>query len=168
MIILYKISDIPKKITAFNYSGGELVFSDSVKGGDKYLIIKPDYLVTPIFEYSKNFINLRDQSRGADYIIISHKSLTNSVQQYEQFVSDNYEVRTELIYIDDIYDEFAFGQNWAEGIKGFLYFANQIWTSPAPSYLNLIGDANYDYQDIWNAAPLAEKEKFGAILWKSS
>lgn len=53
LIILYKVSDNQKKITAFSYSGGELVFSDSVRGGDKYILIKPDNLVTPIFEYSK-------------------------------------------------------------------------------------------------------------------
>ncbi len=158
LIILYKVSEKQKKILAYSYSNGELVFSDSVKGGDKYIIIKPDYLVTPVFKYSKDFINLRDQSRGADYIIITHKSLSNSVQQYEQFVSDNYAVRTELIYIDDIYDEFAFGQNWAESIKGFLYYANQNWTAPSPSYLNLIGDANYDYKDIWNPAPSPRKK----------
>ena len=158
LIVLYKVSGNQKKITVYNYSNGELVFSDSVKGGDKYIIIKPDYIVSPIFKYSKDFVNLRDPSRGADYIIISHKSLTNSVQQYQQFVSDNYNVRTELIYIDDIYDEFGFGQNWAESIKGFLYFTNQNWTAPAPSYLNLIGDANYDYKDIWNPAPSPRKK----------
>lgn len=158
LVILYKISEVQKKITAFSYSAGELIFSDSVKGGDKYIIIKPDYLNTPIFKYAKTFINLRDQSRGADYIIISHKSLSNSLQQYEQFISDNYDVRTETIYIDDIYDEFAFGQNWAEAIKAFLYFANQNWTAPAASYLNLIGDANYDYKDIWFPAPSPRKK----------
>lgn len=158
LIIIYKIGENKKKISGFSYSGGELVYSDSVKGGDKYFILKSDYLLTPIFKYSKDFVNLRDQSRGADYVIISNKSLSTSVEQYNQFISDNYNISTELIYIDDIYDEFAFGQNWAESIKGFLYFANQNWTSPAPSYLNLIGDANYDYKDIWSPAPTPRKK----------
>ncbi|MBK7629819.1 MAG: T9SS type A sorting domain-containing protein [Ignavibacteriales bacterium] len=158
LIILYKISSNPKKITEFNYSGGNLVFSDSVKGGDKFIITKSDYILSPTFKYSKTFVNLRDVSRGADYIIVSNKLLMNSAEQYRQFIFDNYNLRTQLIYIDDIYDEFAFGQNWAESIKGFLYYANQNWTAPAPSYLNLIGDANYDYKDIWSPAPSPRKK----------
>ena len=158
LIILYKISSESKKITGFNYSGGNLVFSDSVRGGDKYIITKSDYVLSPTFKYSKTFVNLRDISRGADYIIVSNKLLMNAAEQYKQFISDNYNIRTELVYIDDIYDEFAFGQNWAESIKGLLYFADQNWTTPAPSYLNLIGDANYDYKDIWSPAPSPRKK----------
>lgn len=158
LIILYKISSNPKKITGFNYSDGNLVFSDSVKGGDKYIITRSDYILSPTFKYSKTFVNLRDVSRAADYIIVSNKLLLNSAEQYKQFISDNYDIRAELVYIDDIYDEFAFGQNWAESIKGLLFYANQNWTSPAPSYLNLIGDANYDYKDIWSPAPSPRKK----------
>lgn len=158
LLIIYKVGSDSKIITGFNYVGGVLVFSDSVRGGDKYIISKQGYSLSPSFRYSRGFKNLRDLSRGADYVMITHSSLAQSTQEYEQFINSNYNTRVERIFIEDIYDEFSYGQNWAEAIRYFLIYAKDNWVSPAPSYLNLIGDANYDYKDIWNPAPSPRKK----------
>ncbi len=158
LIIIYKLDVNAKKITGFSYSGGVLVFSDSVKGGDKYIVTKQTYSLTPSFRYSKDFVNLRNINRGADYIMITHKSLNESTEQYKQFIDGNYDLRIEKVFIEDIYDEFSYGQNWAEAVKYFLMYAYENWQSPAPSYLTLIGDANYDYKDKWNPAPTPRKK----------
>ena len=101
---------------------------------------------------------MRYISRGADYIIITHKTLSQSTQEYQQFISNNYAKRVERIFVEDIYDEFSYGQNWADAIKYFLIYAKNNWVSPSPSYLNLVGDANYDYKNIWNPGPSPRKK----------
>lgn len=158
LISIYKINKSIKRFTSFNLINGELVFIDTVSGGDKYIVSKQSYFRTPIFRYSRGFTNLRDPSRGADYILLTHKSLNQSTQEYMDFIEANYNLRFERVFVEDVYDEFGFGQNWAESIKDFLVFTKNNWTSPAPSYVNIVGDANYDYKNVWNPAPTPRKK----------
>ncbi|MGE5845241.1 MAG: C25 family cysteine peptidase, partial [Ignavibacteria bacterium] len=154
-VILSKIKPQYKRVTVYNFSAGTFTFTDTVSGGDAYLLINDSQIKTPGFVYRKEFVNLRDPQRGADYIIISSKELKQSVASYRDFISSSYPLRTELIYIDDIYDEFAYGNNNAEAVKEFLQSAAKRWQSPMPAYVNFVGDANYDYKKI--IVPLDKK-----------
>ena len=145
-LLVYKIKPHFKKITALNLANSILTFSDTVVTGDEYFLIKESYIRSPILEYKKFLVNLRDPNHAADYIVISNKLLDESVGQYLNFIDNNYTVRKELVFVNDIYDEFAFGYEKPEAIKSFLMFANSNWISPPPSYLLLLGDANYDYK----------------------
>ncbi|MDO8550153.1 MAG: C25 family cysteine peptidase, partial [Ignavibacteria bacterium] len=123
-VFIYKVKPYLKRITAFNFSSGTLTFTDTVSGGDKYLIIKNEHKKTPRFVIKKQFINLRSNSRIADYIIITNKELEESVNQYKNFIETNYQVNVEAAYINDIYDEFSFGLDNAEAVRDFLFAAN--------------------------------------------
>jgi hypothetical protein len=146
--LVYKISPQFKRITSYNITDGILYFTDTLSGGDKYFIINENYLKSPDFRIKKQFTNLRDPQHSADYIIISNKELLQGAEEYKDFISTEYDMRVETLYIDDIYDEFAFGLNDAEAVQKFLKAAYFNWQAPAPSYLNLIGDANYDYKNV--------------------
>ncbi len=160
-LFVYKVKSQTKKIVNFNLSGTTnktLTFADTVSGGDEYFIIKKDLIKKPIFKTKKQFVNLRNNPNGADYIIISNKELIPSVNEYNDFISSNYQLRTKLIFIDDIYDEFAYGFNKPESIRDFLIYVWNNWSKPEPSYLVLIGDANYDYKDIWSPVPTPRRK----------
>ena len=146
-MLVYKIKPSFKKITSFNITNSVLTFTDTVAANDEYIVIKQSLTEVPIFQKKKFFMNLRDSNRGADYIAITNRVLQSSAEQYISFINNNYETRNELIYVDDIYDEFAFGYSKPEAIKDFLFYANQNWIAPSPSYLILLGDANYDYKN---------------------
>jgi hypothetical protein len=154
-VILYKFAPQIKKVTAYSYSSGNLAFTDTVDGGDAYLIINAKQVKSPKFLKRKQFKNLRDAQLAAEYIIISNKELEESVVEYKNFIASSYPVRTELVFIDDIYDEYSFGYNNAEAVRQFLISANTYWQNPKPSYLNIIGDANYDYKKV--ITPLSGK-----------
>ncbi|MCH7974341.1 MAG: hypothetical protein IH949_10730, partial [Bacteroidetes bacterium] len=134
-LLLYKINSQTKKINSFQLSGGVLTFTDSVGGGDRYYIISESYLQSPIFRKKKQFVNLRDPSKSADYIIVSNKILSSSVAEYANFIANNYNVNVEIVYAGDIYDEFSYGYFKPEPIKDFLKFAFINWQQPSPSYL---------------------------------
>lgn len=160
-LVLYKLSSSVEKIENYFLSGTSqktLTFSDSVTSGDKYLLMATSSLKKPEFRTKKRFLNLRNSADGADYIIISNKVLFTSINSYKNFIGSNYGVRTELSFVDDIFDEFSFGFPKAEAIKDFLFYASNNWTAPKPSYLTLIGDANYDYKDIYTPAPAIRKK----------
>lgn len=160
-IVIYKIYPNQKRFNNFGLiSGlpGTLVFIDTCAGGDKYYITKVSKISEPIFKYKKQFENLRLTSRGADYIIITNKTLSSSSNLYKNFIVNNYNIRAELVFDEDIYDEFSYGFLEAEAIKRFLIYAYQNWTQPKPSFLTLIGDANYDYKDIVSPAPTPRKK----------
>lgn len=160
-LIIYKIKPIFKKITNFNIVGSnpsQIFFIDTVSGGNEYYITSISKVSSPVFKNKKFFANLRSNNRGADYIILSNKLLSNSVNQYKNFIQNNYNVRVELIFDEDIYDEFSYGMLQAEAIRRFLVAASNYWIAPRPTYLNLIGDANYDYKDAITPAPEPRKK----------
>jgi len=157
-LILLKIYPDSKLINNFNIVNTVLTFNDTVTAGDKFILTKKSKSLTPVYKTKKQFVNLRSASRGADYLMISNKLLEQSLNMYRQFINSNYNVRTELVYVDDIYDEFNYGYLSAESIKEFVNFVYNNWTPPKSTYLTIIGDANYDYKDIWTPAPAIRKK----------
>ena len=59
-------------------------------------------------------------------------------------------LRTTVVDVADIFDEFGYGLPTPEAIKAFLTYAYENWQRPAPQYVLLVGDTTYDYKDNWN------------------
>ncbi|MFC2102929.1 C25 family cysteine peptidase [Bacteroidota bacterium] len=157
--IIYKIKQKRKKASTFILNGTTITFTDTVKGGDEYLIINNNYINQPVFLEKKEFVNLRIIDKQADYIIITHESLQQSVIEYANFIEANYsELKVETVFIDDINDEFGFGYLRPEPIKEFLKYAYFNWNSPRPTYLVLIGDCTYDYKNLFTSVPTPRKK----------
>ncbi|MCX8009594.1 MAG: C25 family cysteine peptidase, partial [Ignavibacteria bacterium] len=163
LIVLYKIKPYLKKIENFTLLGTTtkiLLFTDTVKGGDVYYLTTVSKTQNPIFVYKKNFINLRSSSRSAEYVIITNKIFESSANDYKNFIQTKYNKTTELIFVNDIFDEFAYGGISAESIRDFLKSAYQNWAPPKLSYLLLIGDANYDFRHVVEPAPSPRKQNY--------
>ncbi|MEM4260480.1 MAG: C25 family cysteine peptidase [Candidatus Woesearchaeota archaeon] len=160
-ILIYKIKPEFKKFNNFNITGSnpyQIFITDTVSGGDQYYITTLAKTSAPVFVKKKLFENLRNTSRGADYILLSNKLLENSVNQYKNFIQSNYNKRVELVFDEDIFDEFSYGLVEAEAIKRFLVYTSVNWVAPRPSFLTIIGDANYDYKNVVTPAPEPRKK----------
>lgn len=160
-LLIYKTKPNFKKIinyTAVGTNPAVIFFMDTVSSGEQFYITKVSKVNKPILRNKKFFVNLRNPSRAADYILVSNKILQNSSNQYKNFISNNYNVRTELTFVDDIFDEFSYGFPEAEAIRAFLMTAYQNWTLPRPSFVTFLGDANYDYKDVITPAPNPRKK----------
>ncbi len=123
----------------------EIIFKDTIGAADKFVIINENNLQTPKLYYVKKFRNLRSSQNKADYIAITHKKFIQQVNQYANFIAQNYNVTADVVDVDDIYDEFSYGQFNPEVIKDFLKITHDNWQQPLPKYVALIGGANYDY-----------------------
>lgn len=85
----------------------------------------------------------RTAANGADYILISHRSLWPAAQLLAAHRRSQ-GLRVALVDVQDIYDEFNGGQVDAEAIRSFLAYAWSNWQPPAPTYVLLLGDGTFD------------------------
>lgn len=144
--LLFKIKPNFERITALNFIGGNLYFTDTVTNGDAYYLVRQDIASKPIFFKYKTFTNLRSQNNQVDYIAITHPFFLTSVTNYVNFISSNFGVNANIYSVEDIYDEFGYGYPTSDAIRDFIIHRFQNASSPKPSYLVLFGDANYDYK----------------------
>lgn len=152
-----KLQDIPLEVFSLWQYGGiyrkystniinnNIIFADTVSSKSKFIFMDESKIVTPKIYYAKQFVNLRSSENRADYIAITHKKFNSKVNEYSNFISDNYELTSKVVDIEDIYDEYSYGFFNPEVIKDFLKSTHNYWQSPAPQYIVLIGGATYDY-----------------------
>ena len=145
--ILYKISDYSRRCTNLLKISDNLFFADTIISGDEFYISTEEQIKSPKIYYKKQFQNLVDSTAQADYILITHPYFYQLSSEYLNFIPNNYQVTTKLINVLDIYDQFNYGFFSPEPIREFLYQANQNWAEPKPSFLFLVGEANYDYKN---------------------
>lgn len=81
-------------------------------------------------------------ANNADYIIIAHKDLLSSANNWAAYrAADG--MTAKVIDIEDIYDEFSFGLMSSNAIRDFLQYAKTNWQI-RPNYVMLMGDSTYD------------------------
>ena len=158
---VYKLAPQYKRIINYSIKNGILLFEDTVSVGDKYLALTDYNVNVPVLNKPIKFLNLRNANNSYDDIIITNPTLRNSVEEYSLFINSNYNVRAKTFYTADIFNEFGYGYPTAESIQEFLKYVYQNWQSPKPSYLLLIGSANYDYKNIFKKPRLNLVPSYG-------
>jgi hypothetical protein len=66
-------------------------------------------------------------------------------------------IKAEIVEIEDIYDEFSFGNKSPQAVKDFLQYAKASWKT-GPRFVLLAGDSSYDPRNYlglgdWDIAP---------------
>ncbi|MBI3654167.1 MAG: hypothetical protein HY231_24315 [Acidobacteria bacterium] len=93
--------------------------------------------------------NWRTTNQAADFVIITCRDFFPALEVFTK-VRQSQGYRVALIDVEDLYDEFAYGQKTPQAIKDFLLFARANWQS-APKFLLLAGDASYDPKNYLGA-----------------
>jgi len=86
--------------------------------------------------------SLRLSSNQADLVIIGAGDFSSSLQSL-QALRQGQGIQTMLVDVEDVYDEFSFGQKSPNALKDFLSYARTNWTK-APRYVLLGGMASFD------------------------
>lgn len=87
--------------------------------------------------------NLQSTDKQADYTLISHPAfMAEAAALSDHRASQG--LSTILVDVQDVYDEFGFGIVSADAIREFLAYTAVSWQAPAPSFVVLVGDGNYD------------------------
>ncbi len=96
--------------------------------------------------------DLRNTHHGADYIIITHAKFIDDVQPLAAFRGEQ-GMRTKVVDVQNIYDEFNHGILDPHAIRRFLAYAYHNWQPPAPTYVLLVGDTHIDIKNKPNFVP---------------
>ena len=96
--------------------------------------------------------DLRSTHNAADYIIITHNHFIQDVQSLADHRAQQ-GLRTKIVDVQNIYDEFNHGILNPKAIREFLDYAYHNWQPPAPTYVFLIGDTNIDVKNKPNFVP---------------
>ena len=98
---------------------------------------------------------LRTPSAGADYLLITPRAFLAAAEPLCQ-LRRNQGLRVAAVAVEDVYNEFAYGQPDPQALKDFLAYAYASWPRPAPTYVLFLGDATFDYRNRLGTGKLSQ------------
>ena len=126
-----------------------VTFQDVVDSAPRpYFIAGRSAYLTPASIERDNPSNLRDPNNQADWIVITHRDFWTQAFTLADHRASFSGLRTMVVDVQDVYDEFSGGLMDPEAIRSFLAYAHEHWQRPAPQYVLLFGDGNYDYKNL--------------------
>ncbi|MDR3611352.1 MAG: C25 family cysteine peptidase [Ignavibacteriaceae bacterium] len=127
-------------------------FTDSIGLRTEYFCYSSDSYLSPDSIKKSNGSNLRSVVQGADYIIITHPDFMSAAKRLADFRSKHLagftSPRVKIVNVFDIYDEFSYGLTDPMALRDFVKYAFEHWQGPAPTFVTLLGEMNYDYRHI--------------------
>ena len=135
-----------KYLTGFQFNGNTVSFTDALEGWQEYVVTSREQMKKPETIEMDEPSNLRNTKNRADYLIITAEDFSDEVMPLAKFRKRK-GLRTKVVKIQDIYDEFNYGIQSPYAVKNFLKYTYYNWRRPAPTYVLLVGDASYDYKD---------------------
>ena len=136
---------------AYDAQDGTVIFQD--QPGDvprQYAVGGPATWKRPVRIELDMPGNLTTRAWGADWMAIYHRDFRAAAERLAQWraADDRFgrPLRTAVIDVQDIYDEFSGGLLDPTAIRNFLAYAAEHW-DPAPMFVTLVGDGTYDYKN---------------------
>ncbi|MGI8640123.1 MAG: C25 family cysteine peptidase [Pyrinomonadaceae bacterium] len=124
-------------------TGDSYGFSLSSVGYDRELLAVTDENVEPALKVERNTpSNWHSSINEADFVIITSDGLRDSADRLAS-IRNAQGLKTRVVLIDDLYDEFSFGARTPEAVKQFLKLTASEWKLK-PRYALLFGDSSYD------------------------
>ena len=141
---VYDITD-PLRVA---YSSGSVVagafsFTDEQSDDRRYVAQAISQRLSPASITRATPANLLTPATGADYVIIAHTDFMDAIQPLGAWRAAQ-GLRVKVIDVQDVYDQFNYGRLAPQAIRDFLSHAYDNWAAPAPTYVLLVGDGNFD------------------------
>ncbi|MDX1432212.1 MAG: C25 family cysteine peptidase [Gammaproteobacteria bacterium] len=114
-------------------------------GPRTYLSVSPRSARAPDDVVADKPSRLRLDQPRVDYLVITDASMLEAAEAHAAYRRAR-GLRTLVVDLEDIYDEFNHGIPNADAIWQFLHHAHTRW-QPAPRYVLLAGEGSFDYRD---------------------
>ncbi|MBN1920286.1 MAG: DUF11 domain-containing protein [Anaerolineae bacterium] len=132
--------------TTLGSSGYVLTFERTIASESHYLALATSEILTPKRLERDQSSRWFSPDNAADYIMITPSDFVTATQPLVDYHT-SMGLRVEVVDVQDIYDEFGGGWLDPGAIRDFVAYAYASWEAPAPAYVLLIGDGNYDFKD---------------------
>jgi len=155
---------IPIKISTEFSSNGLVSFTQKAETVHEFFAVKQQGYETPSLLGPMNSQNLVGMD-VPDYIIISASNYLNAAKKLQNYHATANGLKTALINVNEIFNEFSGGQPSAVGIRNFIkYLLNKAATNKvaAPRYLLLFGIGNYNSRNYNSATQIPVYESAGS------
>jgi hypothetical protein len=130
--------------------GGFAVTVDVQGSGPRTLIaFTDDRVKRPVSITANQPSTWRDAGHSADMLIITHRAFASSLAPLKA-LRQQQGLSVEIVDVEDIYDEYSFGEKEPRAIKDFLASIRDTWKK-APRYVLLAGGASYDPKNYLGA-----------------
>jgi hypothetical protein len=116
--------------------------------GRVFYAVEDSGLLAPASVTANSPSTLSTANHNARFLIISYKNWLPEAQTWAAYRNAP-GMSTEVVDVEDIFDEFNYGVLTADSLKTFLQYAKDNWQTP-PQYVLLMGDATYDPRDYSN------------------
>lgn len=156
---IWDVTDLYNVTKYENTSGTTFSFKINLGNPKKYVAIDLADVYLPLKESSTNVVNqnikgtiFKDNNgnfQDIDYLIITPQFLVNQAEDLANFHRRNSGMSVRVVPLDKIYQEFSSGKQDIAAIRNFIKYV--YWNASMPEkrvkYVNLFGDASYDYKD---------------------
>ena len=147
---LWDVTDPINATSIANESTGS--FSFKANGGElrEYVVLNsndfftPEAIQNPRVE-NQNLHALQD----INYLLITNEELAPQAQRLADYHQQNSGLTTQIVIVDDIYNEFSSGSPDISGIRDFIKYIydNNTTADRKLQFVCFFGDASYDYKD---------------------
>jgi hypothetical protein len=142
-----------------NSSGSNFSFKVNLGTVKKYVAVDLSDVFSPLKESISSvanqnlkgtiFLNNSGVFEDLDYLIITPNSLLNPAERLADFHRLNSGLKVKVVSTESIYNEFSSGKQDIAAIRNFVKYVyqNASNASNRVKYVNLFGDASYDYKN---------------------
>jgi hypothetical protein len=116
-------------------------------------------VASPAFVRANHPSSWHTSSNAYDYVLISHADFLTQVAPLAA-LRQGQGHHAVVVDVEDVYDEFSFGEKTPQAIRDFLQWARTNWAT-APKFVVLAGDATIDprdYEGLGNADYVPTKQ----------
>ncbi|PKB17263.1 type IX secretion system sortase PorU [Flavobacterium sp. 5] len=156
---IWNVSDIYNVTKTENISGNTFSFKDNLGELQKYIAIDSNDYYSPLKESKSKiantnikgtiFKNTQGQFQDIDYVIITPDFLRTQAEKLASFHRINSNLNVKVLTLESIYEEFASGKQDIAAIRNCIKYIydNASSTDKKVKYVNLFGDASFDYKN---------------------
>ena len=151
-IYIFNISDYSNvNVVNADITPGQFTFKanegDSIRS--KYISVYSDQFKAPTTGEKVENSNVRGITRGAQYVIITHRNFIDQAERLANYRSNEAQIKStsQIVIIDELFNEFACGSLDPTVIRDFLKYSYDNWEIK-PEFVLLFGDGDYDYLDL--------------------
>lgn len=156
---VWDVTDIYNVTKAENATQSSFSFKSNLGEVRKYIAIDASDYYLPSKESKSRvdnqnlkgtiFNNAQGQFQDIDYLIITPKFLNAQAEKLAAFHRNYSSLNVKVVNIESIYAEFSSGKQDIGAIRNFVKYVYSNASTPGKKvkYLNLFGDASYDFKD---------------------